>query len=360
MDQGQSLVYWERKFFILMVCCVWLLVGCASEQPVIESTQASESVVEQVAPTEIAVQPTVAPLPTETPLPTVKPTLPSPPTFTPQPTQEQPPTATPMPTEAAVPTDEPSATPEPTAAIEEVFVDGCRSLEQLEAIRPNYTVPAAMWPKQGAWTNEVYNGIGGDLKLIHFGFDVEGSPAYLGELLDVLDRRGVKTTMFILGSWAESYPDWIRAFNERGHEFANHTYTHGNLREMDAETIKDELERTEAVVQRLTGQTSKPWFRPPFGSRSELSIQTAYENGYTTVIWSGSSEDWRQDTTEDIMCKTLLDGAYPGGILYSHTGRVEIPAVVDRFIGEMQSQGYTFVPLSVLMSNNPAAYLTAP
>ncbi len=197
--------------------------------------------------------------------------------------------------------------------------------------------------------NLIYNGGGGNL--IHLGFDVEGSPAYLGELLDVLDRRGVKTTMYILGSWAENYPNWVQTFAQRGHELGNHAYSHANMNDLTPQQIKDELNQTEQIIRNLTGQSSKPYFRPPYGSRSDASVQAAYEAGWSTIIWSGSSEDWRGDETNaNLMCQTMRQGAFPGSILYTHTYRADMPEAVDRFIGEMQSRGYIFVPVSVILA----------
>ena len=109
--------------------------------------------------------------------------------------------------------------------------------------------------------------------------------------------------------------------------------------------------------EKLNRFVRQPWLRPPFGAYSDASVLAAYEAGYTTVIWSGSADDWRTGMGADEMCETLLYYAVPGGILYAHTNRAEIVTAVDRFIGEMQAAGYTFVPLSVLMAADPGAWL---
>lgn len=326
---------------VLLLC----LIGCGSPE-VIEPTIAASSTP--------APSPTLSP----TPLPTatIVPTLPPPSTFTPSPTE-------PIPTDTPMPTLEPtvedvSAEPTELPPTESVSVDenDCLPREMVADTQAPLRVTGADWMRPPAWQNEVYSGLGAN-NLIHLGFDVEGSPEPLAEILDVLDKHNVKTTMFILGSWAENNPDWVQTFAERGHEFANHTYTHGNMKEMDAATVQDELNRVEAIVQRLTGETTKPWLRPPFGSRSDVSLAAAYEAGWTTVIWSGSPEDWRPEFDEDAMCRTLIASSHAGGILYAHTGRPEMPAVIDRYIGTMQQRGFTFVPLTVLLSDNPMQYL---
>jgi len=296
-------------------------------------------------PRKIVLQPTATPTATLPPSPTPTP-LPQPATPTSQPTSA--PTLSPSPTPEPTGTPTPSPTPDPYA---------CRPLAELQAVRPVRALNGVDWARPSASPDILGVGDGGGMNLIHLGFDVEGSPAHLGELLDVLDRHGVKTTMFILGGWAETYPGWVQELARRGHELGNHTYSHSNLKQMTADEVLSELQDTETAVFQLTGQSTKPWLRPPFGSRSDISVQTAFDNGWTTVTWTGSTDDWREDWDEDAMCRTLRLTAFPGAILYSHTFRAEVPEAVERFILEMQSRGFTFVPLSVMMSGDPADYL---
>jgi peptidoglycan-N-acetylglucosamine deacetylase len=184
--------------------------------------------------------------------------------------------------------------------------------------------------------------------LIALTFDVEGTPSILNQLLNVLDRHGVKTTIFVLGSWAEQYPDSVAAIARRGHEFGNHTYSHSNIRELSAAQLQAELERTEEIILNLTGQTTKPWMRPPYGLYSQENVQAAYEAGWTSVIWTATAEDTLPVVTEESICNALVRYAVPGAILLAHPSRPVVPAAVDRFITEMHARGYAFVPLSAI------------
>lgn len=337
-----------RKWAILLVTIA--VVGCAAP--------AADDAAPVGAVTDTA---TVA-LPTATSAPptaTVAPPV-APATPTPLPTQAAtaaPPTAEPSPTSAPVMSggeDSAESSPTPSAAV----AGACRPRAEMAGIRQALGVVPGPYATMAPSTQLLFNTDGRGYGLMHLGFDVEGTPDYLGELLDVLDRHGVKTSMFILGSWAETYPQWVIEMDRRGHEMVSHSYSHADFGTMTPERVADELQRTERIVMDLTGQTTKPWFRPPFGSRSDDSIRVAHELGFTTVIWTSSTDDWRPDLTEDEMCANLMLGGWPGAILYSHTYRPEIPAVVDRFLGEMQSRGYVFVPMSVLMAPDPGVYLT--
>ena len=336
----------------LSVCVLMLLlVACGSTEivdPTVAATNTVQVVVAQVTNTALPVataEPIAVPA-TSTPLP-------APPTFTPPPTQALP---TNTPTIAATETP----LPEPTlAATEAPVVEGnCLPAAAVADAQSPFRVADGPWVRGSAVSAEIYTGNPAN-KIIHLGFDVEGGSEFLGDLLDVLDQRQVKATMFIIGSWADNNPEWVAEFAARGHEFANHTRTHGDLAKMTYDEVQAELNYTEAAVQRLSGQTTKPWLRPPFGSRSDVSVQASADAGWSTVIWSGSPDDWRPEFDTEDMCRTLLETSYPGGILYAHTWRPEMPEVIDRYIGTLQTQGYTFVPLSVIMSGTPGNYLIA-
>lgn len=341
-------------WFVLLVL---LVVGCSSA----ETTPPSNT------PQPVA-QATATNTPDTGPTATLPPAIiatrtpaPAPPTLTSAPTDIPPTaTATAEPTATFTPEPEPTATEIPTEepTAEPVVEGNCLPRSAIADTVSPFAVVDGPWPRGSAQAIEIYTG-NTSPKLIHIGFDVEGSPEPLAEILDILDRHNVKTTMFILGAWADAYPEWVQEFAARGHEFANHTRTHGNLGDMTYHDVQAELNYVEALVQRLTNQTTKPWLRPPFGSRSDVSIQASADAGWTTIVWSGSPDDWRAEYGVEEMCRTLLDTSYPGGILYSHTGRPEMPEVLDRYIGTLQAQGYTFVPLSVIMSSNPSAYLIA-
>src|SRR5438270_3991001 len=52
------------------------------------------------------------------------------------------------------------------------------------------------------------------------------SVAHTPALLDLLDRFQARATFFLIGKNAEQYPHLVTEILTRGHEIANHTYTH--------------------------------------------------------------------------------------------------------------------------------------
>lgn len=376
LDFWKNVMKLPRLITILIGIC---LIGCqtASTEIVAEPEKLIRLAGEAVAAVAITPAPEIIPVSTE--IPDITPTStqvdqpvtrPPPPTiiYTPTAVPTNVPTETPTqsptippikPTETIEPTPTPTVSPTaiPTATLRNDLSIVCPSKETIGFVPSPFTVSSMQWPRPSASPYELHIGYT-ESKIIHLGFDVEGDPNSVIDILDVLDKHQVKTTMFVLGSWAEVYPDLVREIANRGHEFANHTFSHANVKNLSSEQLLRELNSSEALISELTGKSTKPWFRPPYGARSAETIQTAYDAGWTTVIWTGSTDDWRPEFGVEEMCGTLLSGSRPGSILYTHTARPEIPIVLDRYLSTMQAQGYTIVPLSVLMSGNPDAYLS--
>ena len=255
--------------------------------------------------------PTLVPTNTPTVAPTETPTLV--PTETPAPTD----TPTPAPTDTPVPSDRP-------AASEEIVYTG--------------TQYAADGSPQ-----------------VNLSFDVEGDPELLYQILDTLDEYGVRTTFFMQGEWVQQYPEATQRIAERGHELGNHSWTHGDFKAMPAEEVTKELMDTEALVKELTGQTTKPYFRPPMGSRSKTSLKTAYDLGWTTIIWTYGSEDWRDGATVQSMYDNVVGNAAPGALYYMHTSRQIAVDALPLLLKGFQDAGYKLVTAGEILTPTEAA-----
>jgi peptidoglycan/xylan/chitin deacetylase (PgdA/CDA1 family) len=255
-----------------------------------------------------AVMDTPTPASTDTPTPAPTPA----PTDTPTPA----PTDTPTPVPTDTPTPVPSGRP---AASEEIVYTGVP-----------YTADGS--PQ------------------VNLSFDVQGDPGQLMKILDILDQYGVRTTFFVQGEWMEQYPEATQEIARRGHELGNHSWTHLNFSEMTAEEVTKELEDTEALVQELTGQTTKPYFRPPFGSRSTLSLKTAYDLGYTTIIWTYGADEWRDGATAQTIYDNVYGNKAPGALYYTHTDRQIIIDALPRVIEAFQADGYKLVTAGEILT----------
>lgn len=119
------------------------------------------------------------------------------------------------------------------------------------------------------------------------GPDAELTP----RLLDVLDKHHAKAVFCVMGRKAELHPELLREMARRGHTIANHTYHHNPfLNFLGSGRLRDELLRTDAVIERATG--SRPTlFRPPLGIRTHFTHSVARQTGHQVLGWSIRSLD---------------------------------------------------------------------
>ena len=122
-----------------------------------------------------------------------------------------------------------------------------------------------------------------EIRRIALTFDDGPHPRYTQQLLDGLKERGVQATFFVTGEHAELHPDIIRRMQEEGHLIGNHTYSHMQLRKSNREVFKEELIRTNEILEEITGQ-EVVYVRPPYGSWDKSFEK---ELNMFPVLWTG-------------------------------------------------------------------------
>jgi len=183
-------------------------------------------------------------------------------------------------------------------------------------------------------------------------FDDGPSEPYPRQLLALQKATHVHATFFLCGSAAARYPDLVRRIKAEGHEIGNHTYSHPWLYLMDHDKIAGEIDRTQDVLEKISG-TRPRLFRPPYGVRWFSLWPILQQRNLTMVLWSMRGYDGRYGA--DGIAKTSLEQLQPGGILLLHDGFEARPAAdVDRsatvralpaIIAGARKAGYSFALL---------------
>jgi len=119
-------------------------------------------------------------------------------------------------------------------------------------------------------------------------FDCAWGDADIPGILDTLRKENVKATFFIVGQWAEKYPETLRQIALEGHDIANHGYSHLRMGALDSSRIKAEITQCGSVLNRISGQKIE-LFRPPYGDYSKNVVKIAGSLGYYTIQWDVDS-----------------------------------------------------------------------
>ncbi len=187
-------------------------------------------------------------------------------------------------------------------------------------------------------------------KLIALTFD-DGPGPYTNRLLDGLKQKGVKASFFTLGQRAESYPNEIKRIFKEGHQLCNHSYDHPELTAMSVSGALNQVNTTNAILNRTIGGSEAYFLRAPYGSmnssiRSKLSCPE--------IFWSVDTLDWQyRDST--YVKNTVINNAYDGAIVLMHDIHSTTVTGLLGAIDTLKNRGYEFVTVRELFRRRGVA-----
>ncbi|ADV66330.1 polysaccharide deacetylase family protein [Deinococcus maricopensis] len=176
-------------------------------------------------------------------------------------------------------------------------------------------------------------------------FDDAPHPLYAPLVLDALRRAGVRATFFCIGRNAEAYPYFVRDMVAQGHEVANHTYHHVRLPDLPAAQVREELLRTNAVLQGITGRPVR-YFRPPGGRFTPQVLDAARDAGLVTAFWTNDPADFANHG--DTVLLGRLDRLRGDGIALLHDNAPAALRILPEFLQRMNARRLRLVSLGEL------------
>lgn len=104
-----------------------------------------------------------------------------------------------------------------------------------------------------------------------------------GALLDLLRRKGVKATFFVVGEIVQRHPDLIRAIAAEGHELGCHGMGHQPLWELTPDGFRSELEQFASLLSAVVPGVDVIGFRAPtfsLNNRTRWALTVLASLGY--------------------------------------------------------------------------------
>lgn len=181
-------------------------------------------------------------------------------------------------------------------------------------------------------------------KIFYFSFDAGGDTGYANQILDVLNKQGIKATFFMTEPYITQNPDITRRIVNEGHAVGNHTVNHLGLPKLSDDQIRQEYQGVEAEFTRVTGKTMLKCVRPPMGAYSEKSLYVTKQLGYKTVFWSIAYNDYdvKNQPTHDQAMAIIKNNYHNGAICLLHIGSKTDADTLDEMISFLKGQGYSF------------------
>ncbi|MBB3111906.1 peptidoglycan/xylan/chitin deacetylase (PgdA/CDA1 family) [Paenibacillus phyllosphaerae] len=188
---------------------------------------------------------------------------------------------------------------------------------------------------------------------IAFTFDDGPNPVYTPQVLEIFREVSGQATFYMIGEQMEKHPDIVKAAFAEGHEIGNHTYTHPPMTERSTSEQRLEIERTNALIEQLTGRAPAT-FRPPYFNTDSTLEQLVASYGHRSIgALNGDARDWEQPGASHIVEVSRLH-AKNGSILIFHDGygdRSQTIEAVRTLAHELTAAGYQLVTVSKLLED---------
>ncbi len=183
-------------------------------------------------------------------------------------------------------------------------------------------------------------------KQIALTFDDGPNTTTTPKVLDLLEQYNIRASFFLIGRnvTEESKAVARRAIN-MGCEICNHSFTHPHMSALSKEEIVREIEKTDAIIEELTGKRTL-FFRPPYIDVSE----EMYDCIPKIFICGVGCLDWEAKADSEYRCTEMLKNADDGVLylLHDFEGNEATVEALKTVIPTLLEQGYEFLTTTEL------------
>jgi peptidoglycan/xylan/chitin deacetylase (PgdA/CDA1 family) len=177
-------------------------------------------------------------------------------------------------------------------------------------------------------------------------------PQVTPQVLQILQRYGVRATFFCIGERAERYAACVRECIGAGHAIENHSYRHRhNFSLLGPAGMRREIERAQQALGQVSGEAPR-FFRAPAGLRNPFLDPVLQRLQLQLASWTRRGFD-TVNPDADKVYQRLTHGLAAGDILLLHDGHAARTAsgtplileVLPRLLEALRQQSLTPVTL---------------
>ncbi|WP_078547037.1 polysaccharide deacetylase family protein [Litchfieldia alkalitelluris] len=183
--------------------------------------------------------------------------------------------------------------------------------------------------------------------MVSFLINVAWGNEYIPDMLDTFKKHKVKATFFLEGRWANENPELAKMIIAAGHEVGNHSYSHPNLKTMPSSSVREQLSKTNDVIEATTGKKTS-LFAPPSGNYRDEVVKIAAEQGMKTIMWSVDTIDWQRPEPH-VLVERVMGKVHPGALILMHPTSSTSKAL-ETLILSIKQKEYNISNVSTLLS----------
>jgi peptidoglycan-N-acetylglucosamine deacetylase len=212
-----------------------------------------------------------------------------------------------------------------------------------------------LWQLSKSWTFQLFGELHARVetseKVVALTFDDGPRPGQTEAILEILGRHGVRASFFMVGQNIERHRELAARVLAEGHQLGNHSYSHHRLVFKSPSFVREELDRTDALLRGL-GVEGELLFRAPNGKKLVVLPWLLSRSGRKHITFDVVPRDDAEQDVE-LLTSRVMESVRPGSIILFHDGGREKPGTVkavDLVLGRLREQGYRFVTVSELLA----------
>lgn len=183
--------------------------------------------------------------------------------------------------------------------------------------------------------------------MVSFIINVAWGNEYIPNMLETLEKNNTKATFFLEGRWVKENPELAKMIVDSGHEIGNHSYTHPNLKTLPSAQAREQLDKTNKVIEATTS-IEPTLFAPPSGSYRDEIVKIAAEFKMKTIMWSVDTIDWQRPEPHVIVDR-VMGKVHPGALILMHPTQSTAQAL-ETLILSIKQKNYTIGDVTTLLS----------
>ena len=184
-----------------------------------------------------------------------------------------------------------------------------------------------------------------DKKAIALTFD-DGPSKQTRKILATLAEYDGRATFFTVGERLDDYSEPLQMIYDSGCQIGMHTYSHANLRKLSKSEILDEINKTNDLIYKYTGEYSH-LVRPPYGAVNDKVKATVEQ---PMINWSIDTRDWESRDANSVY-NEIMNNVEDGDIILMHDLYSSTAEAVSRVVPELVAQGYQLCTVCLLYTS---------
>jgi len=171
-------------------------------------------------------------------------------------------------------------------------------------------------------------------------------------VLTALTNAGVPAAFFITGDVATGNAELVTKISSAGFPIYNFGNSLVHFTDLPEDGITEQLTEAETSISAVTNKSTKPFFRPPYGSVDADVVAASKAAGWCPVTWTVDALDWSSESTATSSQERVLSKAANGAIILMQGGNSITAEILAPVIAGLKSQGYTLVDLPALFAGS--------